>query len=159
MARKGRESFLVVGVGHPGRGDDAAGLAVARAVRKASPFAEVFESGFDAGPLLEGFSGREVVVLLDATEPAGSPGRIRRFDAMRAPLPADTFRSRETHAIGVVEAVERARLLGLLPGKKLVVVAIEGARFGYGEGLSPQVEKAIPEAARVALAELPAAGV
>jgi len=49
-----------------------------------------------------------------------------------------------THAFGVVEAIELARALHMLP-PCLIVYAIEGKNFATGTGLSPEVEKAVQQ--------------
>jgi hydrogenase maturation protease len=152
------EDVLVIGVGNPDRGDDGAGLAVTHAVRKARPRARVLDAGIDAAPLLDGFSGIEIVVLVDAAESSGHPGRIVRHDATKKELPAKALRSASTHALGVREAIEMARVLGRMPKRRLVVIAIEGTRFEHGDSLSPEVERAVPEAARLVLAEIEAEG-
>lgn len=148
------EDVLVIGVGNPDRGDDGVGLAVTHALRKARPRARILDAGIDPAPLLDGFSAYEVVVLVDAAEPAGRPGRVVKFDATRKELPERALRSASTHAIGVREAIEMARVLGRLPRRKLVVVAIEGTAFEHGDAVSPEVERAVPEAARLVLEEI-----
>ena len=70
---------------------------------------------------------------------------MRRFDARSGPLPVRSLRS-STHAFGVSDAVELARALGRLPDR-LDVYAIEGASFAAGDGLSPDVERAVDELA------------
>ena len=64
-----------------------------------------------------------------------------RFSADDAPLPARGMRS-STHAFGVPEAIELARSLGRLPAR-VTVIAIEGADFSPGDGLSPRVAAAV----------------
>ena len=57
------------------------------------------------------------------------------------------FGSSSTHALGLAEAIEIARSLGRLP-TRVRVVGIEGARFDFGRGLSPEVEDAVEECTR-----------
>ena len=98
---------LVVGVGNPWRGDDAAGLELAR--RVAGTGVEVRTVEGDASGLLDAWAGHEHVALVDAAAPATCPGALHTFRADRAPLPAAGLRS-STHAFGVADAVEpRAR--------------------------------------------------
>jgi hydrogenase maturation protease len=47
-----------------------------------------------------------------------------------------------THALGLGDAVELARVLDRLPST-LTIIGIEGADFTTGEGMSPEVEKAV----------------
>jgi hydrogenase maturation protease len=137
---------ILIGVGNPWRGDDGAGLAVARRVRELSPAGvEVREVEGDATALVEAWSGAEAVVLVDAAESGAPPGTVRRFDARAQPLPVRSLRS-STHAFGVADAVELARALDRLP-QRLDVYAIEGASFVAGDRLSPLVERAVGQLA------------
>jgi hydrogenase maturation protease len=137
---------ILIGVGNAWRGDDGAGLAVARRVRELSPAGvEVREVEGDATALVEAWSGAEGVVVVDAAQSGALPGTVRRFDARARPLPARSLRS-STHAFGVSDAVELARALDRLPAR-LDVYAIEGASFTAGERLSPAVERAVDELA------------
>jgi hydrogenase maturation protease len=142
-------SALVIGVGNESRGDDGAGIEVARRVRRrCPPGTVVLESAGDAASLIE-------VVLVDASSGIGPPGSVRRFDANVSRLPAGMHTS--SHALGVAEAVEMARALGALPGR-MTVYAIEGARFRHGSGLSPVVRDAVARAEARVLRELERAG-
>ncbi len=137
---------MVIGVGNRWRGDDGAGLAVARRVRELGPAGvEVRELEGDASALVDAWSGAGHAVVVDAAESGASPGTVRRFDACSGPLPVRSLRS-STHAFGVADAVELARALGRLPGR-LDVYAIEGASFTAGGSLSPEVERAVDDLA------------
>jgi hydrogenase maturation protease len=137
---------ILIGVGNRWRGDDGAGLAVARRVRELAPDGvEVREVEGDATALVDAWSGAEHVVVIDAAESGAVPGTIQRFDARAQPLPVRSLRS-STHAFGVSDAVELARALGRLPDR-LEVYAIEGESFVAGARLSPCVEAAVAELA------------
>jgi hydrogenase maturation protease len=137
---------ILIGVGNGWRGDDGAGLALARRVRElAPPGVEVREVDGDATALMDAWSGAEHVVVVDAAQSEAAPGTVRRFDAGATALPVRALRS-STHAFGVSDAVELARALGRLPDR-LEVYAIEGASFTAGERLSPAVERAVAELA------------
>jgi hydrogenase maturation protease len=137
---------ILIGVGNAWRGDDGAGLAVARRVRELSPAGvEVREVEGDATALVDAWSGAEGVVVVDAAESGAPPGTVRRFDARTRPLPVRSLRS-STHAFGVSDAIELARALSRLPDR-LDVYAIEGASFVAGDRLSPAVERAVAELA------------
>ena len=138
--------MILIGVGNAWRGDDGAGLAVARRVRELSPAGvEVREVEGDATALVDAWSGAEGVVVVDAAESGAPPGTVRRFDARTRPLPVRSLRS-STHAFGVSDAIELARALSRLPDR-LDVYAIEGASFVAGDRLSPAVERAVAELA------------
>ena len=131
---------LVVGVGNRWRGDDAAGLEVARRIRERTAVLEARELEADASALLELWSGHTDVGVVDAALTGSPPGTVRVFRGEREPLPVRLRSS--THAFGVADAIELARALGRLP-PRLDVYAIEGVDFGLGRPLSPAVERAV----------------
>jgi len=137
---------LVVGVGNPLRGDDGAGLEVARRVRdqaRGHGF-EVRELRGDATGLHDAWHGREAVVLVDTMRSGARPGAIRRLDASNEPLPAPQRNGpTSTHAAGLAETIELARALGRLPAR-LIVYAVEGRRYDVGAGLSDELEAIVP---------------
>jgi len=149
-----RAPVLVIGVGNDLRHDDAAGLEVARCVRARAGAAGVGvreQEGETLG-LLEQWGGTGAVVLVDAIRSGAPAGAIRRIDLSDAPLPADLSSSSSTHAVGIGEAIELARVLGRLP-RTVVLYGIEGARFDAGAGLSPEVSSAIDALAEAVLGE------
>jgi hydrogenase maturation protease len=143
---------IVVGVGNEMRQDDAAGLEVARRVRKARiDGVEVKESEGEPTALLDSWVGASEAIVVDAVSSGAEPGEIRRLEAADEPLPEKLFRG-STHALGVGDAIELARALDRLPDR-LLVCGIEGERFEAGVGLSPKVEDAVELLAR-ALAKM-----
>ena len=98
---------LVIGVGNPWRGDDGAGIEVARRVGGIA-----FEG--DGTGLVELWAGAEDAVVVDAAASGAAPGTVHRFDAAAGPLPARSLRS-STHHFGVADAIELARALDRLP--------------------------------------------
>jgi hydrogenase maturation protease len=135
---------VVIGVGNRERGDDGVGLEVARRLREhCLAQVTVLEGAGDPADLFEAWEGRRLAVLVDASCSGDAPGYVQRFDAHRSPLPA-SLRHASTHSFGPAEAVELGRVLGRLP-PAVIVYAVEGHRFGPGQGLSPAVEAAIPD--------------
>ena len=149
------EGPLLIGLGNELRGDDAAGLLVARAARRLSP-ADVTIAEHEGEPisLLDLWEGATAVHIADAVGGAAQaePGTVHRFDAGAGPLPA-TFGGPSTHALGLADTIELGRTLGRLPAT-LIVFGIEGRRFGAGEPPSPGIAEAAGRVAEAALAEL-----
>ena len=144
---------LVIGIGNPSRGDDGAGIEVARRVQACGPQdAVVRECSGEASCLLEAFKGRPRVILVDAASGGGRPGTTRRFEAHKEPLPTSLLYT-STHSWGVAEAVEMARSLGQLP-PCVVVYAIEGASFSPGRHLSAAVKLAVERVLNQVLREI-----
>jgi hydrogenase maturation protease len=124
------------------RGDDAAGLVAARYLAKQLPSGVRIRAvgHLDVLDLLD-LPGRVRVVIVDAATGI-APGSI-------VDLPIDelhrlrTCRPRSSHALAGTDVIGLAALLRreTITGR---IVAIGGAEFGIGAGLSPRVAAAIP---------------
>jgi hydrogenase maturation protease len=148
---------LFIGIGNPLRGDDAAGLLAARALRaRGADDIEVRELEGEPLDLIEAWEGAEAVVVADAVSSRGEPGTLHRVDAVAEPLPA-VLAGPSTHALGLAEAVELGRALGRLP-RRLVVFGIEAASFEAGAEPGAAVREAAERAAAAAAGELRGAG-
>jgi hydrogenase maturation protease len=144
---------LLIGLGNDLRGDDAAGLLVARAAREREHSGiEIVESGGEPVDLLDTWDGAAAAIVADAVTSGAEPGAIHRIDAGAGPLPAP-FAAPSTHTLGLAEAVELGRALGRLP-PQLTVFGIEGAAFTAGAAPTPAVLAAVAGVAAAAVAEL-----
>ena len=152
-------TLRIIGCGNIDRGDDAAGVLVARRLHALGvetlgveapgfeiPGLEIIEQSGESFSLMDNWMGSERVILVDATAPSGTPGQIRAWNAHVDRLPEDVF-SCSTHAFGVREAVELARVMTRLP-QTLLVYGIEGKQFSFGAPLSPEVERAVESVAQ-----------
>jgi hydrogenase maturation protease len=143
-----KPSIKVIGVGNAWRGDDAAGLLVARRLKEDHlAQVEIAESLGTASALQDAWQEAEGLIIVDAVAAGGPPGAIYRFDVHGAGLPAQLSRSSSSHGWGVAEAVALGRLFQELP-PWLIIYGIEGKNFAPGRDLSPEVAAAIPEAVR-----------
>jgi hydrogenase maturation protease len=143
-----RLALRIISCGNLGRGDDAAGLLVARRLREigVEPEVEIIEESGDSFSLMDCWVGFEHMILVDATAPSGTPGQIRVWNADANPWPEDVFRC-STHAFGVREAVELARAMNRLP-QSLLIYGIEGKQFSFGAPISPEVERSVESVAQ-----------
>jgi hydrogenase maturation protease len=130
----------VIGLGNEWRSDDGAGLEVARRTGGRQLAGEPVA-------LVEALAGAREVTIVDAVRSGAPPGTVHEFEAGAVPLPVRLFGASSTHALGLAEALELARSLGRLPAR-VRVLGIEGARFDYGRGLSPEVEEAVERCTR-----------
>lgn len=148
---------IVLGIGNPERGDDAAGRNVARLLRGMLPAeVEVAEHDGEATALLTRLDGAQAAFLVDACGSGAQVGTVRRFDVSMAPLPHGAL-GLSTHGFGPAEAIELARALGQLP-PRCIVYAIEGASFEAGAPLSPPVATAVAQVAQRICAEITGTG-
>lgn len=129
----------IIGCGNPDRGDDAAGVLVARRLRTLGIEAE--EQSGESFSLMDSWQGFETVILVDALCSDRAPGEVKFWDACASPLPKAALQC-STHAFGLYEAVELARTLNRLPSK-LLIYGIEGKQFIPGTRPSVEIEKAV----------------
>ena len=130
----------VIGIGHPDRGDDAAGLLVVRQLRHRCPGADLQTHTGDGLSLVAMWDSASSVILVDAMDSGDPPGMVRRFDQPSA-LETVVF-SRSTHRFGLAEAIQMAAQLERLP-PLWIVYGIAGRAFGLGDQISPSVEEAV----------------
>jgi hydrogenase maturation protease len=136
---------IVVGIGNPDRGDDAAGRLAARLLSGKLPSGiEVIEHNGEATSLLACLESADAAYLIDACASGAPPGALRRFDVAAAPLPQEAF-SWSSHGLGLAEAIELGRALDQLPSR-CIVYAIEADSFAPGARLSAAVEAGVAAA-------------
>ena len=143
-------SAAAVCLGSPFRGDDAVGPAVAERLRGAG--AAVLDCADEPTRLLGLWDGLDTIVVVDALSSGAAPGTLHRIDAEEGPLPRD-LRLASTHAMGIADALELGRALGLAP-RRVVVLGVEGASFGMGEKMTAAVASALDGLVESVLREL-----
>lgn len=159
MTRPAGGTAVVLGVGNVLLRDDGVGVRVVEALRGlaqrdefALPEATRLVDGGTLGlDLLRTVDDACCLLLLDAVDlgqPAGTVS-VLRGDAI---LAAGTAWGRSVPG-GVGELLSVARLMGWLPDP-VAMVGIQVHETGFGVGLSPQVEAALPKAIATARDEL-----
>ncbi|HTU28484.1 MAG TPA: hydrogenase maturation protease [Solirubrobacteraceae bacterium] len=148
-----QRAVVVIGIGNELRGDDCAGLEVARRVRaRAGPRIDVFEARGDQLSLLQAWDGCRAAVLIDAVHSGAAPGAVHRLDLGGAPLDSAISRHATTHSVSPLDAVELARALHRLP-PQVVLYAIEGEDFALGASVSASVRCVLDSVARAVARE------
>ncbi|MCI0488472.1 MAG: hydrogenase maturation protease [Blastocatellia bacterium] len=148
-----RAPAYVICIGNPYRGDDAAGLRVARLLKeKASRDFKIIEASGEGAALIEAWADAVRVIIVDAVVSSAEPGTVHRLDVQSQSVPQGFFRY-STHAFGLAEAIELARALDRLPAS-MIVYGIEGKSFDAGDALSEEVERAAREVAERVLREV-----
>ncbi|MGW2374249.1 MULTISPECIES: hydrogenase maturation protease [Kitasatospora] len=147
----GNERIVVIGVGNEYRHDDGAAVSVL-AQLAAEDLAVDRLTLCDGEPtrLMELWEDAGLAIVVDAVHGhPGEPGRIHSVTVDADHLLADPLVDEEspagTHGLGLGHGVALAAALGRLP-RELLIVAVEGADFSIGEGLSPAVTDAVPRA-------------
>ena len=127
----------IIGCGNLDRGDDGAGVLVARRLRALGIEAE--EQTGEAFSLMDSWNGCEQVIVIDAICSDRVPGEVMIWDASANPFPKAAAQC-STHGFGLYEAVELGRSLDRLPAK-LLIYGIEGRQFAQGARPLVEVEK------------------
>jgi hydrogenase maturation protease len=143
-------SAAAVCLGSAFRGDDAVGPVVADRLRALG--APLLDCADEPTRLLDLWAGLDTVVVVDALRSKAPPGTLHRIEVGDGPLPSD-LRLASTHAMGIAETLELGRALGRAP-HRVVVLGLEGAAFGMGEEMTPEVAQAIDELVLAVVAEL-----
>lgn len=137
-------TIRIIGLGNGLRGDDAVGLMAVRLIRQeVGDRVEVIEAEMVGIDLIELMKGVHRVMLIDAARSGQAPGTIHRLDASTSPIGGQIF-PRSSHALGMVDALELARAMGILPAT-VIVYGVEVANTEAGQPLSPPVAKALDE--------------
>jgi hydrogenase maturation protease len=143
----GGGAVLVVGLGHPDRGDDAVGPLVAQASRAfAPPGVRVVLTPEPLG-LPEVWEGADTVVVVDAAV-GPAPGAVQVHDLSGGsdpPAPV-ALSATSSHGLPLLSVVALARTTGRVP-RDLRLVTVAGASFGLGDRPSQAVLDAVPAAA------------
>jgi hydrogenase maturation protease len=149
-------SALLVGLGSPDRGDDAVGPVVAGAVAAFGLTGVTVVEQEDPTDLVLEWDAHELVVVVDAVVSGGVPGTVLVTEVGAEPVSPQTWAALGaggTHAFGLGEAVELARVLGRLPAQVRLVL-VEAEHLTPGAPLSDAVADAVPRAVEAVLAAL-----
>jgi hydrogenase maturation protease len=135
--------IVAFALGNTIRADDGAGIALARGLDALVPGLEVIETAELLPEHADAIEDAGGVLFLDASV-AGTPGEVH---ASR--IVPRTARAAILHALTPEEILGLARAMhGSAPPAGLVTVA--GREFAFGEGLSAEVEAALPRARELA---------
>jgi len=144
---------LIIGIGNEYRSDDAAGLIAARNIKKLGlEDADVIESNGDGAGLIDSWTGREHVILIDAVLSGSAPGTVHRIELGKSILPAEFFKF-STHLFSIPQAIYLSASIGKLPDK-IIILGIEGASFETGKAVSAEVEQAINNIEQIVQTEI-----
>lgn len=133
--------IIVFGVGNLYRSDDAVGLIVLEKLKFQNlPGVKFLEIDGDGFSLLQEWTERDKVIIIDAVSSGSSPGTIFRFDLLKQNIPNKGFHF-SSHAFNIISAIELAAQLKKLPAK-LRLFAIEGKSFDFGSSISNDVLEA-----------------
>ena len=146
---------LVLGIGNPILSDDGVGIRVAHEVGENlnDPQVAVSETSAAGLTLLDSMLGYDKVIIIDAIQTKeGKAGQIYR---MKPEDFSSAKRLSSPHQINLVTALELGRMLNLAMPREISVFAVEAKDTDtFSEKCTPEVEKAIPEVAKMVLEDL-----
>ncbi|MEU7906142.1 hydrogenase maturation protease [Actinoplanes sp. NPDC049118] len=140
---------VVIGVGNDYRRDDGfgplvvAGLTARQNSDRRLAAVDLRVSDGEPTRLIDLWTGADIAVIVDAVLDDGHHSGHRHelvLDALEE-LPEEGAAS--SHGISLGSTVALARALDRLP-RRLVVLAVSGSEFGFGQGLTPPVAAAVP---------------
>lgn len=139
-------STLIAGFGSA-HGDDQFGWQVIRQLQESTPAVEAALRRIRSpAELLDWLEGVEKLLIVDACESGGSPGRLRCWRWPEAELAR--VRGCGSHQLGLAAVLTLAQTLEHLPGEVLLVCA-EAQIFAPGAPMSVEVEAAVPRTVEI----------
>jgi len=144
--------IVVVGLGNRYRRDDGVGVVAAAALHERGlPGVRVVTDIVEPMALVEVWSGAGLAMVIDAAlATALTAGRVRRCALGDV---AGTAQGLSSHSIDIGRTYALGQSLGRVPGA-LQIFTVDVADIGHGIGLTPQVERAVPEVVGLVLAEI-----
>lgn len=143
---------VVAGVGNEHRRDDGVGIAVVRALRTFDDAEAVsVVVAHDPLDLLGRWEEAELAIVVDATRSNLPAGTVRTVEIGADPAASgsrSTGAPPSTHGLSVLDVLRIGRAAGAAP-TRVVLVGIEGEKFGNGEEMTSGVAAAIPEAVAI----------
>lgn len=148
--------IVIIGCGNLLASDDAVGIEVIKILsqREFPPQVELIEAGTPGLSLVHMLEGADKAIIIDAVMSGAEPGTIYRFTADN--LPSRDIVPSSLHDLNLVDAIELGRQLQdeLMP-KDIVIIGVEISRAEkFRIGLTPEVERAIPQVVEAVLREL-----
>lgn len=151
--------IVIIGLGNRFLHDDAAGIRVAEALRKElktkdnQPPEEVRIEEYEEMDLsiLQEMKGASRLIIMDSMKSGTDPGTVSLFRL--AAKSGDVESLPSLHELDLSDIVYLAQRMGMLECPVLIV-GIEPADLSIGEGLSEEVEAAIPHAVMAVVSRL-----
>jgi hydrogenase maturation protease len=146
---------LIIGLGNPILGDDGVGWKVAQELNNLidpDSSVEIDCASLGGLSLMERTLGYQRVILIDSMETGKSPeGYVKVFPLADLENPY-AGHSASAHDASLMTALQAAQSIGAEVPVRVDIVAIEAKNvYDFSEHLSPEVEKAVPIAAKEVL--------
>lgn len=146
---------LILGLGNTLLGDDGAGVLAARNLARLvgdRPDVDLLDGGTLSFTLLPTLETHDRLIVLDAADLGEVPGTVRCLESVAM----DEFLGRprrSVHEVGLCDLLNMARLSGCFPARR-ALIGVQPGVVGWRDGLTPEVDAALAQAAGLALALL-----
>jgi len=145
----------VVGVGNILMGDDGIGIVVVERLRAEAALpqgTELYDAGTALLDVLPLAARKSRMILVDSCRAGGTPGTVYRSVL----YPDDLQTAPPRHSLHDLDAVHALRLHRLSGGRlgEVVLIGVEPAEIVQREGLSPVLQKRLPDIVRAVRNEL-----
>lgn len=131
-------NIIIIGIGHPDRGDDALGaLAVDRLQPLLPSHIHTKKCLGDLTAIIEDFGSYSQVILIDAIKSNHPPGFLHYFTPKNITC-APRQNHASSHAFDLQQTLELSKHLGV-DTNHIHLYGIEAKQFDYGKGLSQEV--------------------
>ena len=135
---------VVLCLGNPYLRDDGVGTAVAKELQRRNLGEGTLVRAhhtFDLW-LLSEFSGASRLIIIDAVWSGSSPGTVTEYEVAPRQGPLSSLPG--LHSLELHDLIDFASRMGLV-SCPVTIIGVEPRECEVGEGLSPEVERAIPE--------------
>ncbi|MFH1007518.1 MAG: hydrogenase maturation protease [Candidatus Latescibacterota bacterium] len=155
---KAKKPFLVLGLGNVLLGDDGVGIRVVEALKERilPRWVEVISGGVAGHRLMDWLEGVDKAVIVDAARMGKLPGTVMRFKPEETSSPKCRTRP-SLHEGDILQTLELAKLLGI-EAKEVIFYGVQPGQIDPGEGLSPEVQRMVPDLVARVLEEVAAFG-
>jgi hydrogenase maturation protease len=146
ISRQHNMKTLILGIGNNILRDDGIGPAVIRELEQCCCHPEIsFKTTNLSGLLLlDMLTGYDSLIVVDAIQSGAKPGEVRWLRTEDFELRGRTC---SQHNVGILQALELGKQLGLYVPADVRIMAIEAYDVtNFGEDLTPEVAGAIPKA-------------
>jgi hydrogenase maturation protease len=144
---------VVLGVGNSLLQDEGVGVHFVQALKKKEldyVNLEVIDGG-TSPEITFLVEGADKLIIVDAVKGGEEPGTIYRFDI--GEIAMDSPMRLSLHQMSILDNLRMLDLIGKRP-KSTVIIGIEPKNLDLGLGLSPEIEKKMPELKRLLIREI-----
>lgn len=148
-----KDHIVVIGLGNLYLGDDGIGIRVARALKEMNlrEDVSVLEHAEMDLSIIEMFQGASKLIIIDSVKGGKKPGTVSQYTLTSRK--GDLDRLSNLHSLKLTDIIDLAISAGTLTCP-IIMIGVEPKNVSLGEGLSPEVERALPKAVEAVIREL-----